>query len=107
MVRSKYEQTFPAFFAPTTDAHLGLPRILLGLDLVDRVVFWMLPVDDPLPWLLVDRRAVRLLGSDGVIAAGARDDTAAAMTDAGAAFSYLTEARSSRGSQLHFLLGDV
>jgi predicted acetyltransferase len=23
-------------------------------------VFWMLPVDDPLPWLLADRRAVRV-----------------------------------------------
>ena len=40
------------FFAPTTDAYLGLLRFLLGLDLIDRVVFWMLPVDDPLPWLL-------------------------------------------------------
>ncbi len=48
------------FFAPTTEAYLGLLRFLLGLDLVDRVVFWMLPVDDPLPWLLVDRRAVRV-----------------------------------------------
>jgi predicted acetyltransferase len=48
------------FFAPTTDAYLGLLRFLLGLDLVDRVVFWMLPVDDPLPWLLVDRRALRI-----------------------------------------------
>ncbi len=48
------------FFAPTTAAYLGLLRFLLGLDLVDRVVFWMLPVDDPLPWLLVDRRAVRV-----------------------------------------------
>jgi predicted acetyltransferase len=48
------------FFAPTTDAYLGLLRFLLGLDLIDRVVFWMLPVDDPLPWLLVDRRAVRV-----------------------------------------------
>jgi predicted acetyltransferase len=48
------------FFAPTTDAYLGLLRFLLGLDLVDRVVFWMLPVDDPLPWLLLDRRAVRV-----------------------------------------------
>jgi predicted acetyltransferase len=50
------------FFAPTTDAYLGLLRFLLGLDLVDRVVFWMLPVDDPLPWLLVDRRAMRITG---------------------------------------------
>jgi predicted acetyltransferase len=48
------------FFAPTTDAYLGLLRFLLGLDLIDRVVFWMLPVDDPLPWLLVDRRGARV-----------------------------------------------
>ncbi len=48
------------FFAPTTEAYLGLLRFLLGLDLIDRVVFWMLPLDDPLPWLLVDRRAIRV-----------------------------------------------
>ncbi len=48
------------FFAPTTEAYLGLLRFLLGLDLVDRVVFWMLPLDDPLPWLVADRRAVRV-----------------------------------------------
>jgi predicted acetyltransferase len=48
------------FFAPTTDAYLGLLRFLLGLDLIDRVVFWSLPVDDPLPWLLADRRAMRV-----------------------------------------------
>ena len=47
------------FFAPTMEAYLGLLRFLLGLDLIDRVVFWMLPVDDPLPWLLVDRRAAK------------------------------------------------
>jgi predicted acetyltransferase len=48
------------FFAPSAEAYLGLLRFLLGLDLIDRVVFWMLPVDDPLPWLLADRRAVRV-----------------------------------------------
>jgi predicted acetyltransferase len=48
------------FFAPTMPAYLGLLRFLLELDLIDRVVFWMLPVDDPLPWLLVDRRAMRV-----------------------------------------------
>jgi len=48
------------FFAPTMEAYLGLLRFLLGLDLIDRVMFWMLPVDDPLPWLLVDRRAARV-----------------------------------------------
>ncbi|OBG28783.1 GNAT family N-acetyltransferase [Mycobacterium sp. 852002-51057_SCH5723018] len=47
------------FFAPAADAYLGLLRFLLRLDLIDRVVFWMLPVDDPLPWLVVDRRSVR------------------------------------------------
>lgn len=48
------------FFAPTQEAYAGLMRFLLGLDLIDRVVFWMLPVDDPLPWLLVDRRAAQV-----------------------------------------------
>jgi predicted acetyltransferase len=48
------------FFAPTIDAYLGLMHFLLGLDLIDRVTFWMLPLDDPLPSLLVDRRAVKV-----------------------------------------------
>ncbi|OBI31503.1 GNAT family N-acetyltransferase [Mycobacterium sp. E2238] len=48
------------FFAPTPQAYLGLLRFLLGLDLIDRVMFWMLPLDDPLPWLLTDRRAARV-----------------------------------------------
>lgn len=48
------------FFAPTADAYLGLLRFLFGLDLIDRVVFWMLPVDDPLPLLLLDRRAAKV-----------------------------------------------
>lgn len=47
-------------FAPTTDAYLGLLRFLLDLDLVDRVMFWMLPLDDPLPSLLADRRAAKV-----------------------------------------------
>jgi predicted acetyltransferase len=47
------------FFAPTTESYVGLLRFLLGLDLIDRVVFWMLALDDPLPWLFVDRRAAR------------------------------------------------
>ncbi|WP_423203148.1 GNAT family N-acetyltransferase [Mycobacterium kubicae] len=48
------------FFAPSVPAYLGLMRFLFGLDLIDRVVFWSLPVDDPLPWLLADRRAARV-----------------------------------------------
>jgi predicted acetyltransferase len=48
------------FFAPEVDSYLGLLRFLFGLDLIDRVVFWMLPIDDPLLWLLLDRRAARV-----------------------------------------------
>lgn len=48
------------FFAPTVDAYFGLLRFLLSLDLVHRVVFWMLPIDDALPWLFVDRRAAKV-----------------------------------------------
>jgi predicted acetyltransferase len=47
-------------FAPDIDSYFGLLRFLLGLDLIDRVVFWMLPVDDPLPWLLLDQRAAKV-----------------------------------------------
>ncbi len=48
------------FFAPDVDSYLGLLRFLFGLDLIDRVMFWMLPLDDPLPWLLLDQRAARV-----------------------------------------------
>lgn len=48
------------FFAPDIDPYFGLLRFLLGLDLIDRVVFWMLPVDDPMPWLLLDQRAAKV-----------------------------------------------
>ena len=48
------------FFAPTADAYLGLLHFLLGLDLVHRVMFWMLPIDDALPWLFVDRRSAKV-----------------------------------------------
>jgi predicted acetyltransferase len=67
------------FFAPTTDAYLGLLRFLLGLDLVDRVLFWMLPVDDPLPWLFLDRRAVKVTA--------VHDETWLRVVDAGQALS--------------------
>jgi predicted acetyltransferase len=67
------------FFAPTTDAYLGLLRFLLGLDLIDRVVFWMMPVDDPLPWLLMDRRAARVTA--------VRDETWLRVVDAHAALA--------------------
>jgi len=49
-------------FAPSPEAYLALVRYLLELDLIDRVVFATLPVDDPLPELLTDRRAARITG---------------------------------------------
>ncbi|WP_138996205.1 GNAT family N-acetyltransferase [Rhodococcus zopfii] len=49
-------------FAPTDTAYTGLIRFLLSLDLVERIVFTSLPVDTPLPWLVTDHRAVRILG---------------------------------------------
>jgi predicted acetyltransferase len=67
------------FFAPTPDAYVSLLRFLLGLDLIDRVVFWMMPVDDPLPWLLMDRRAVRVTA--------VRDETWLRVVDAEAALA--------------------
>lgn len=48
------------FFAPSAEAYLGLMRFLLDLDLVDRVLFWSMPLDDPLPGLLIDRRAAKI-----------------------------------------------
>lgn len=65
------------FFAPTDDAYLGLLRHLLDLDLIERLVFPMLPTDDPLPWLLADRRAARVTGT--------RDETWLRVIDAPAA----------------------
>ncbi|MBW0019463.1 MAG: GNAT family N-acetyltransferase [Mycobacterium sp.] len=67
------------FFAPTAQAHVGLLRFLFGLDLVDRVMFWMLPLDDPLPWLLLDQRAARVTGI--------HDETWLRVVDVGAALS--------------------
>ncbi|MCV7424056.1 GNAT family N-acetyltransferase [Mycobacterium yunnanensis] len=49
--------------APTRRAYLGLLHFLLHLDLVDKLVFTSLPLDDPLPWLLNDRRAARVTGT--------------------------------------------
>ncbi|WP_248963662.1 GNAT family N-acetyltransferase [Sphaerisporangium perillae] len=45
--------------AATPEAYAGLIRYLLGVDLVDRIVFPFTAVDDPLAVLLTDDRAVR------------------------------------------------
>lgn len=66
-------------FAPTEEAYLGLLRFLLDLDLVDKLVFSMLPLDDPLPWLLRDRRAAQVTGT--------RDETWLRVVDVAAVLS--------------------
>ncbi|WP_370011653.1 GNAT family N-acetyltransferase [Nocardia cyriacigeorgica] len=47
--------------AITTDAHAALWRVLLGLDLIDRIEA-VVTDDDPLPYLLTDPRQVRTTG---------------------------------------------
>jgi predicted acetyltransferase len=47
-------------FAATDDASIALWRVLLGLDLVEKITGWKsLAMDDPLPLLLTDPRRVR------------------------------------------------
>lgn len=64
-------------YAPTSEAYVGLVRFLLDLDLIDKLVFTSLPLDDPLPWLLTDRRAARVTS--------ARDETWLRVIDVAAA----------------------
>jgi predicted acetyltransferase len=45
--------------ALTRDAHVALCRALIGLDLMDKVIFSTHP-DDPLPYLLADARCARI-----------------------------------------------
>jgi predicted acetyltransferase len=47
------------FTAVTADAHVALCRALLGLDLMEKVVFGTHPAD-PLPYLLTDHRVARV-----------------------------------------------
>jgi predicted acetyltransferase len=52
-------------FAATDEAYAALWRVLLGLDLVDKVTGWKsVAVDDPLPLLLTDPRQVQTTGLD-------------------------------------------
>lgn len=53
--------------AITPQAHVDLLATVLATDLMVEVDTWCLPLDDPLPFLLVDRRAVRTtVVNDGV-----------------------------------------
>lgn len=66
-------------FAPTPEVYTGLLRFLLDIDLIDRIVFSMLAIDDPLPWLLTDRRLARVTST--------RDETWLRVVDVAAALA--------------------
>lgn len=52
-------------FAATDDAYIALWRVLLGLDLVEKVTGWKaLATDDPLPLMLTDSRRVQTTSLD-------------------------------------------
>lgn len=63
--KSKWDEPLPQgevsvteLIALTPEAHHGLWRHLTSIDLFPRVSYWNLPVDDPLPLLLENSRAV-------------------------------------------------
>ncbi len=45
--------------AVTVEAHRALWHFVLGIDLIKTIETKVVPIDDPLPWLLVDPRQVR------------------------------------------------
>lgn len=63
--KSDWETGFPngkvgirELVAPSTAAHTGLWRYLTSIDLFPHVVYWNLPVDDPLLWKVPDHRRI-------------------------------------------------
>ncbi|HEU0130524.1 MAG TPA: GNAT family N-acetyltransferase [Mycobacteriales bacterium] len=48
------------------DAHVGLWRYLLGIDLMRSVTWDVMPVDDPVPHRLADQRLARMVVGDGL-----------------------------------------
>ena len=54
-----HELTLNEFAAVTPDAHAALWHTLLNIDLVGTIVSRQIPIDDPLPYLLNDFRALR------------------------------------------------
>ncbi|SHM62516.1 GNAT family N-acetyltransferase [Cryptosporangium aurantiacum] len=72
------------FVAHTPEAYAGLLHHLLRVDLVDTIVLGGRPVDDPLPTLFRDRRAVTVSGH--------RDETWLRLVDVGTALAARTYA---------------
>ncbi len=63
----QHELSVVEFVALTSDAHAALWHTLLSTDLVGSINSRQMPVDDPLPYLLTDPRAVRTVNvTDGV-----------------------------------------
>ena len=56
---ARHKVTLENFVAATPEAHAGLWRVLCSLDLVAEVESDLILVDDLLPWMLVDPRAIR------------------------------------------------
>jgi predicted acetyltransferase len=62
-----HKVTVEQFAAATPEAHAGLWRVLCSLDLVAEIETDVLVGDDPLPWMLVDPRAVQTpVSTDGM-----------------------------------------
>lgn len=53
-------------FAANVDAYAAVWRFVLEMDLIDRVVKWHMPIDDPLQQLVTDPRALGLTVGDGL-----------------------------------------
>jgi predicted acetyltransferase len=59
--------------ATTGDAHVALWHTLLGVDLVGTIISRQIPLDDPLPYLLTDPRALQTTALNDGIWANVRD----------------------------------
>ncbi len=65
--RPAHNMRLTEFVANTNDAHVALWHTLLSVDLVGAIISRQLPIDDPLPYLLTDSRALRTTGvADGI-----------------------------------------
>jgi predicted acetyltransferase len=71
--RPAHELELAELVALTAEARLALWHVLLNVDLVGTITTRQLPVDDPLPYLLTNPRAVRTTALDDGVWAAVRD----------------------------------
>jgi predicted acetyltransferase len=62
----RHEVRVSEFVSLTPQAHASLWRFLIGLDLGGEVRYGIAPIDEPLPFMLVDPRAATMTLSDGL-----------------------------------------